>query len=181
MKLDNKQDGKKYGRALFELAVEQDVAPTVLTELLELRICFSENPQLGFLLTDSSLALSKREIILKLLKENVSPLVQKFLGVLFESRQIVYLVKIIDDFEKRWLAKEKKTNGIVTTVIPLLDSQKKKIEQEFAKKFGFHSVELTNVVDESIIGGVIIKTNQKRIDGSIKGQLAKMKKRIRCV
>jgi F-type H+-transporting ATPase subunit delta len=178
MRLDKKQVGKKYGRALFELAVEQDVVSIALTELLELRSCFSENPQLGVLLTDQSFALLQKKTILTLLKENVSPLVQKFLGVLFESKRIADLVEIVNDFEKRWLAKEKKTNGIVTTAIPLLDSQKKKIEQEFAKKFKFNSVELTNVVDETIIGGVVIEVNQKRIDGSIKGQLTKMKQRI---
>ncbi|MDR0614798.1 MAG: F0F1 ATP synthase subunit delta [Lactobacillales bacterium] len=176
MKRDKKLIGKKYSKALFELAVEQAKTVVVLDELKNLRTVFQEVPELGIVLTDNRLSKEQKKQLFSFLKGQSSQLVENFLSVLFEANRIDIFSLIVDDFEQRLLNKAHKAQGIVTTAIALTENQKEKLEQGVAKKFGFISVEFTNKVDETIIGGVIIEVNQKIIDSSVKSQLQKLEK-----
>ncbi|MDR0690627.1 MAG: F0F1 ATP synthase subunit delta, partial [Streptococcaceae bacterium] len=154
MKQDKKSTGKKYGKALFELAVKQDSVSTVLEELKSLRAVFQEVPELGIVLTDNRLSLEQKQQLFSFLKGKSSQLVEKFLDFLFEVNMMEVFSAVVDDFEKRFLNKEKKAKGIVTTAVILTDNQKTELEQNVAKKLNFTSVELINKIDETIIGGV---------------------------
>ena len=45
-------------------------------------------------------------------------------------------------------------------------------------KFGLKSAELKEIVDPSIIGGVIVEANHQVIDGSLKTQLENIKAKL---
>jgi F-type H+-transporting ATPase subunit delta len=176
MKQDKKLIGKKYSKALFELAVEQEKVAVVLDELKTLRKIFQEVPELGIALMDNRLSKEQKKQLFSFLQGQSSQLVENFLSILFEANRIELFSLIVDDFEQRLLNKAHKTQGTVTTAIALTENQKENLKQSVAKKFGFTSVEFTNKVDETIIGGVIIEVNQKMIDGSVKSQLQKLEK-----
>ncbi|MDR1473678.1 MAG: F0F1 ATP synthase subunit delta [Lactobacillales bacterium] len=176
MKRDKKLVGKKYSQALFELALEQEKAAIVLDELKALRKIFQEVPELRIALRDNRLSKEQKKQLFSFLQGQSSQLVENFLNVLFKANRIELLSLIVDDFEQRLLNKAHKAQGIVTTAIALAENQKENLEQGVAKKFGFTSVEFTNKVDETIIGGVIIEVNQKMIDSSVKSQLQKLEK-----
>ena len=63
----------------------------------------------------------------------------------------------------------------VTTATPLNDSLRKKII-EFIGAENKMEIELNEDVDESILGGAIIKIGDKQIDGSVKRNLYNLKK-----
>ena len=176
MKQDKKLGGKKYGKALFELAVEQEEAVVVLSELKTLRKVFQEVPELGVVLTDNCLSKEQKKQLFSFLQGQSSQLVENFLSVLFEANKIDIFSLIVDDFEQRLLNKAHKAQGTVTTAIALTEKQKENLKQGVAQKFGFTSVEFVNKVDETIIGVVIIEVNQKMIDSSVKSQLRKLEK-----
>ncbi|MDR1521704.1 MAG: F0F1 ATP synthase subunit delta [Streptococcaceae bacterium] len=173
MKRDKKLAGKRYGKALFELAVKQDNTPIVLDELKNLRMIFQKVPKLRIVLTDNLLSIEQKEQIFSFLKGKSSQLVENFLGVLFKEKMMEIFFVVVDDFEKRFLKKEQKAKGIVITATALTDVQKEKLEQNVAKKLNFKSVKFLKKIDETIIGGVIIEVNQKVIDGSVKKELQK--------
>ena len=72
----------------------------------------------------------------------------------------------------------KKYNNIepakVTTAIPLTAELKSELTS-FIGKHGDKEVELTEEVDESIIGGVIIRMGDKQIDASLSSEISELR------
>ncbi len=85
-----------------------------------------------------------------------------------------YVLKRIDAIIETYEAYAKKQEGIkelvITTARKLNSDEIKNIEKKFGEK-----VESTMVVDPSIIGGVIVKTGNTILNGSIANQLEQLK------
>jgi len=61
----------------------------------------------------------------------------------------------------------------VTTAFELVDAQQEKLAQALKTKLG-RDVTLTSQVDKSILGGVVVRTDDLAIDGSVRARLAKL-------
>lgn len=65
----------------------------------------------------------------------------------------------------------------VLSAYPLNETEKKQLGKALQKALG-KRVRLEATVDRSLIGGVVIRVGDKVIDGSIKGQLQRLAKRL---
>lgn len=70
-------------------------------------------------------------------------------------------------------------SGVATTAIPLSEEQKAQLEEKIAQFLGYKKATLSNKVDPSIIGGVVVEANHQVIDGSIGKQLEKITRLIK--
>ena len=156
MKLDKYTVGKRYGKALFELAIENKAADTVYQELLTVREICKEIPDLGNILTDVRLEGAEKK---------------NFLLVVFEYNRSDDLPFMIDEFERRYDERNKIAHGTVTTAVPLSEEKKHELEATVADVFGYQKATLTPIVDKSILGGVIVEADHQVIDGSLASQL----------
>ena len=62
--------------------------------------------------------------------------------------------------------------------MPLDDSKKERIEDELLKSSHYKSLEVEYVVDESIIGGIVIRIGDRVVDSSVKTRIDKMRKML---
>lgn len=96
--------------------------------------------------------------------------IEEFASFLRKEQVISKLPHILDAFEQY----TKKQEGIVsidiTSARTLTDAQRKNIVRKFGKK-----VEVTEQVDEQILGGVVVRSENTILDGSIKTQLHNLK------
>jgi F-type H+-transporting ATPase subunit delta len=103
----------------------------------------------------------------------LSQALQEFVKLLARANKLKKAPLILESFEKYY----QKKHGIipleVTTAKPLSEENKKKIIKVFGSK-----AELTETTDPSIIGGVIIKTEDIILDGSLKKQLQLLKTQL---
>jgi len=58
----------------------------------------------------------------------------------------------------------------VTTAVPLTEAEEKQFQLKLAAQYGEH-LELEFVVDETIIGGVVVQVGDKILDGSVAAKL----------
>ena len=65
----------------------------------------------------------------------------------------------------------------MTTATPLEDKLKEEVVK-FIKTHGDQEVELTEAVDESIIGGVIIRMGDKQLDASVANSISELKQKF---
>ena len=74
--------------------------------------------------------------------------------------------------------KEYKKIGIahVTSAVPLTKDQKSQIEQKLLATTPYVQFEMNYAVDESLIGGVVIRIGDRVVDGSVKNRLYELKK-----
>lgn len=179
MKLDKMTVGKRYGKALYELAVEQQKTDEVYQELLKLRDVFKGIPDLGNILSDVRLTIDEKRSIMDRLTEHFDGIVKNFLNVAYEYNRVDSIPLMIDEYERRYDDDTGLVLGTVTTAVPLSDEQLTKLEVKVADIFGYEKATLTPMIDPKIIGGVIVEAQHRVIDGSIATQLERMRTAIK--
>lgn len=83
------------------------------------------------------------------------------------------LPEIYEGYEQLKLSHNAEMNVQVTSAVKLEDSQKKNITDSLNKKLG-KKLNIEFDQDASIIGGLVVRTGDIVIDGSVKGQLKKL-------
>ncbi|GEL13197.1 F0F1 ATP synthase subunit delta [Lapidilactobacillus concavus DSM 17758] len=175
MKLDKYTVGKRYAKALFEYATETQDASEIYKELLALRQVFADDPDLGNILSDSRLSLPDKQKILATLKQSFSETLQHFLQLVFDYHRMNDIEFIIDEFERRYDSVNGRVLITATTAVPMDDDQIKRVGDAYLQRFSGNSVVVTNVVDQSIIGGMILQAQDRRIDGSVQTKLNRVR------
>lgn len=111
-------------------------------------------------------------------KNEIKKVIEGFARILISNNDISKLDKIIEQFSLIW----KKEGGIVEAEIKSareLDKQVVKLLNNYiASLSGAKKVEVKEQVDKNILGGLVIKYNDKVLDGSLKTRIKELKKVI---
>jgi len=178
MKLSKEQVGKRYSKALYEVAEEQKSIEEILEDLKSLKQVYEENPSLSFALAGRSISRTEKLKILDTLKNQFGELMQDFLSLVFDNNRMDCIIEIADAFIKKY----DEVNGIVeatvTTTVDLDEAQASNLESVIKKRFSVNKVNLTKIVDSTIIGGVIIRVGDQVVDGSVVKRFNDIKKTL---
>lgn len=66
----------------------------------------------------------------------------------------------------------------VRSAVPLTEEEKSALRGKITRRFG-HNLEFQFEVDESILGGVVVRVGDKVIDGSVAGKLAALRESLK--
>ena len=86
----------------------------------------------------------------------------------------MYLEEISQSFIHQYKSYKKIETASVTTAIPIDDKTREEI-LSYISKNGNKNIELTEIIDENIIGGTIIKMGDKQLDTSISRTIKELK------
>ena len=109
-------------------------------------------------------------------EQEVSDIVKKFADILKKDGQIKNAPRIIEKFSEVFNAKHRIVEVIMTTRQKAENQSIKEVEEFVKKKYDAKEVNIKNIIDEKIKGGIIIKVGNEVIDASVGGQLGKLKK-----
>ncbi|MFH1822227.1 MAG: ATP synthase F1 subunit delta [Patescibacteria group bacterium] len=104
--------------------------------------------------------------------------IKSFINVLLENNDFGKAKKIIEEFEKIWNKEEKTVEAEVTSAKELDNELIKLLKNYIINLFNAKRVNLNNKIDKNILGGVIIKYEDKVIDGSLKTKLRELKNKM---
>ncbi|MCR5176163.1 MAG: ATP synthase F1 subunit delta [Anaerovibrio sp.] len=171
----NIQLARKYGVAIFEIAEEEKKLEKYGNELAKVsKDLFSHADLKGFLTNPQVQPQAKKDILSKLLQGEISDLMFKFLLLLVDKRRIVLLEAINECYQEL----SNKARGImiadVTSAFDLKSELKESLGRKLERVTG-KRIKLRMHNDPRIIGGVIVKIGDKRIDGSVTGRLQALK------
>jgi len=125
--------------------------------------------------------LSKKEItnkFLSVLKDFIDVNFINFIKILNKNNRFFLLPKILHEF----IVYHNKSNNVLnSTIITTKNINKNDIQliKKFLKHRFSKKIILTHIIEPNIIDGVILKTNDKVIDGSIKNQLQNIRSFLR--
>ena len=170
---------KTYGDALFELAVEKDKVDVLLEEIEQLQKVLSENDEFGRLMNHPKIIKEEKIQVAKSVFEGrVSEELLGFLTIIITKDRYKDIDEILDYF----IAEVKRYKGIgvatVTTAVPLKEEQCKKIEQKLLDTTEYTKMEMHYQLDESLIGGMVVRIGDRVVDSSIKTKLSELQKEL---
>jgi len=112
-------------------------------------------------------------IIVDVCADKLNDAGKNFVKVLAENGRLDVAAEIADHYEAHRAEAEKTVEAEVTSAFPLSDSQITSITDALKKRLG-REVSLTTIIDDSVVGGAIIRAGDLVIDGSVSGQLDKL-------
>ncbi|GMA70099.1 ATP synthase subunit delta [Leuconostoc litchii] len=168
----------QYAKAIFELAGDQDNVNEVLQDLRAIKTVLNENKNFVTVVSSADVTITSRDDLLKTLTSDSTDSVKNLVKLLQANNRLDVLLLVVDEF----ISYYNEANGIVdvkaTTAVSLDDGRLNKLASVFASKTGAKQVNIENVVDESILGGVILQSQSTLIDGSLQTKIAKMKAQL---
>lgn len=173
--------GKRYASSLFEVALELKKIDNFHSQLEFIREVFTSEEKLLAILEHPRISRGeKRSLIENIFKANVSKEILNFLFIIIDKRREDSLMDIIKEYNNIF----KEYKGIVdieaVTAVPMGEESKNRLKLVLKNKF-HKEINLSNRVDPSIIGGVLLKMDEKVIDSSLKNQLKEMESLIKSI
>ena len=110
-------------------------------------------------------------------RDGISKQVRNLVAVLIDHRRMHFLDAIIRQLEKELDARMGIAEAEITSVRELADAEKREFEQQVAKLTG-KKVRAHYGRDASLLGGAVVRVGSTIYDGSVKGQLERMKETI---
>jgi F-type H+-transporting ATPase subunit delta len=176
---DNNTVARPYARAAFEVAQEND-ALAELSDSLAVAKALLEDGQVAAFLATPTLSDKERLTFLHGLfaqavgKGSVfaggSQHGTNFLKLLLENGRVAVLPEISEHFEALKAKVENSVDAVVTSASPLSDARMQEIAASLKARLG-RDVKLTSKIDETLIGGAVIRAGDVVIDGSLRARL----------
>ena len=164
-----------YGDALFELAVEENRTDSLMEEIEAVRTVLKENGDFEKILMHPEIPKEKKlQVVEDVFKGRISDALTGFLRIVVTKGRYKELQDIFAYFIAR--VKEFKKIGVaeVISAVPLNGEQKQKIEQKLLDTTHYETMEIEYKVDESKIGGMIIRIGDRVVDSTIRSKLDKI-------
>ncbi|MCW8956091.1 MAG: F0F1 ATP synthase subunit delta [Gammaproteobacteria bacterium] len=168
---DNTTAARPYARAVFESA-QGDSSLAKWSELLSFLSSVVSNEDMSDALDSPHIgALEKGELLIEVCAGDLTDANRNFVKLLAENGRLKLMPEITALYEEFRAEAESKVEAVVTSAFPLSDAQQQAMTAALKKKLGCE-VTLVTEIDETLIGGVVIRAGDLVIDGSAQAKLA---------
>ena len=168
---------RPYAKAAFEYA-RQEKNLQSWSDALTLLATIAQQPALKNSLASPSLtAEQKSRNFIDVCGEKLSDSQKNFVCLLAENKRLTLLAEIQNLFELYKAAQEKAIDVDLQTAFELDTDAQQKLVQSLSRKLD-REVTLRTSVNNTLIGGVLIRAGDTVIDGSVRGKLAKLAEAI---
>ncbi len=170
----------RYARAFAEAVSDMKLAPdTAVQQLYAMVSVVKSNEVLQRVWENPSIPGEQKRAVLDAIvaREDVSKPVRNFLAVLIDHRRISELAEIARAVESELDARMGFAEADITSARELSDPEKRALESKIADMTG-RKVRAHYATDTHILGGAIVKIGSTIYDGSVKGQLQRMKEQL---
>ena len=164
----------RYGLALFSLAIDKNKVLEWQEEVKELVSVLKENADFIMILGSSFMPLNERQEILEKSLQGVDKEIIALMKVVMENNRTSSLLDIFESFNSYCNEYRGISEGYVYSTLKLEQKVINQIEDKISK-MEHNKVELKNVIDPTLIGGIKIVIHDRIYDGSIKHHLEMMK------
>lgn len=167
----------RYSRALFQSALEKKIIDKVNEDMIFIsEIC--RLPETKEFLESPIIPPSKKSAIFhKMLEGNVEKITLSLVDLVVKNGRENYLPAIARVFISETLKYKGVTESVLTTAVKVDSKVRKQITDLISEVFST-KVELEEKIDTNIIGGFILRIDDKYIDASIRNKLRKIKKEL---
>lgn len=170
---------QRYAAALADVAIERNSAPQVRQDIAAFAGLMDESRELRQLLANPAVPRAGKHAVIESLVERLgsSRTVRNFLLLLVDHRRAALLPDIELAYESLLDAKLGLTRAAVTTGQELVAAERAELIGALERLVGGR-VEAQFLVDDHMLGGVRVRVGSTIYDGSVRGQLNKLRARL---
>lgn len=181
MKTEQSTVAEKYAEAALRLSFQEggdNLADTVLRDLHLVNGVINEYPTLEQILAHPSIAAAeKRKLIVNSFNGKVHDLTLRLLELLLDRRRLTLLRQIETEFHDLLNKHKRIVNAELICAEPLSDKAIADIKARLTEHLG-KKLDVSVKVDQSLIGGVVLRLGDQVLDGSLKGKLRNLERTL---
>jgi F-type H+-transporting ATPase subunit delta len=166
-----------YSEALFAAAKEQGKIDLIREQVGAFTDALDQGRELStFFFSPSFSSREKKEGIERVLV-GADESFMNFLKVLIDNHRMPVIFRIRKQYEALWREENRLLPVEVTSAVELDDEVARRIAERVEEQTG-RRVELTRRVDDSILGGLVVRVSNMILDGSIRNQLERLRRQV---
>lgn len=175
--MSNQRAALRYAKAVLDLAVDNKSAATVETDMRSITATIADSKELRAMLASPVIKGESKKEALKAVFKDAGEITKGLINTLTENKRIGLLNEVALKFII--LNEDRKGEGVafVTTTVPLTPELEKQVLQQVAK-ITEDKVTIENKIDESIIGGFILRVGDLQYDASVANKLNNIKREL---
>ncbi len=170
---------RRYAKALYDVAREAGAAEPIGQEMEQVVAVCADDAAARGVLTRPWIKPADRRAVAGAIARKVGArkLVQDFVGLVAERGRADHLPEIVGAY--RTLVDEElgRARAQVRTAVALTDGEKRELSGKLERALGKRII-LEEQVDATLLGGFIAQVGSLIFDGSLDGQLARMRQRL---
>lgn len=169
---------KRYADALFRLGQEQQKLEQFVEDFKIIQPVFQNDKKLAKFLAHPKIDNAKKKQLVVEVFQGADKTILNTLQLLLDRHRTTIIPSIIDEFISLVNDAKGMANATVYSTRKLADNEKSQLERSFAARLGKSAVQLNNIVDPNILGGIKIRVGNTIYDGTVKGKLNRISRSI---
>lgn len=169
-----------YARAFADVVFDAHLdAGRAINGLRRITALFSQSPDLRRVWENPAVPADQKRKLLDAIvqREGIERQVRNLVAVLIDQRRLPFLSRIIEQLEKELDARLGFAEAQISSARELAETEKRTLEAQIAKTTG-KKVRASYGLDPSLLGGAVVRIGSTIYDGSVKGQLERIKEAI---
>lgn len=164
----------RYAKAVFSLASDQNTTEVVNNDMKLITNTIAENKDLREMLQSPVITSTVKQSVLNEVFKGADKSTLSLINILISNNRIAILNDVAVKFNQLFDASKGIELATVTTAVPITPAVKVKVLAK-AKELTGKIVEIKNVIDETILGGFILRIGDIQYNASVANQLNKLK------
>lgn len=168
---------KRYARAIFELAKEQDQVEAWAERLVAVREALA-GPEARRVFTNPSIAMQRRQAAAaEVLEASAGPESVNLGKLLVGASRVGDIDGIIEEYQLLTDADAGRVRAIATTAVPMARADADRLRANLSRRLD-RQVRLDTRVEPAIIGGLVLRIGDRVIDASVATRLQQLRSRL---
>ena len=167
---------KRYAAALFELALSKQSLQEVGQDLKAINTAIFSNEELVSVLNAPKIPTSRKKEIVAEIFAGANADVLNTVLLLLDKKRVSEIAGVEAAFQKLAADAQGYAEATVYSTRALTDAEKEEVSSAFGKLVGKSKLNITNVIDASLIGGVRVQIGNYTYDSTIAAKLEGLKK-----
>jgi ATP synthase F1 delta subunit len=166
-----------YAEALYEAGLDKDKLDALHEQLDEFADAVDGNRELQVFLFSPYLSTADKKEGLHRALDGAEPELMNFLELLIEKHRMPEIFRIRRQLDELWKRENRRLDVTVTSAVELDPEVVGRIGEEVEQQTG-EKVDLSSEVDDSILGGIVLRVGNMVLDASIQTRLEKLRKSV---
>ena len=169
----------RYARAYMKLAIEQSFVDKAIEDIKLLLQTVEGNRELEVFLHSPLIKADKKQAAFSaIFKGKTQEQTTRFINEIIKQGREKQLTDICERFIDLYNEAHNIARVSVTTAMPMDDNMRAKLLEVVKNKYNYSKLELNEIIDENIIGGMVMRIGDMQLDSSIRRQINDLKKEL---
>ncbi len=165
----------RYAKAVLSLAIDQKSAEAVNSDMKTITNAIAQSEDLNQMLQSPVVRSSDKKAVLTSVFKDANVATTNLIDTLISNKRLALLNDVAASYTQLYDQMRGSQVATVTTAVALTDDLKTKVLAKVKELTG-KEAEVENIIDESILGGFILRVGDIQYNASIANKLDKLKR-----